>query len=84
MDLMSTVTAKGQTTIPREVRKKLGLRARQRIVYRIEGERVIIESAGGSLSELAGKLGSSQPAKSKTEERDGYRKARAGRYTTSK
>lgn len=84
MELMSTVTAKGQTTIPSEVRKKLGLRPRQRVAYRIEGDKVVLEPAGSSLGALAGKLKDDKPAASKQEERAAYRSARAKRYTPAK
>lgn len=78
---MSTVTSKGQTTVPREVREALGLGPRQRIVYQIEDGTVRIRAAGGSLLASAGALADGQPAKGRDEERAAYRKARASRYT---
>jgi antitoxin PrlF len=43
----ATVTAKGQTTIPKEIREKLGLRAGSRIKFflRHDGEAVILAVA---------------------------------------
>jgi AbrB family looped-hinge helix DNA binding protein len=41
----SKVTTKAQTVIPREVRARLGLKAGDRLAYRITPEGVIIEKA---------------------------------------
>ena len=40
MQAASTLTAKAQTTLPREVREKLSLRPSNTIVYEIEGDTV--------------------------------------------
>lgn len=79
---MSTLTSKGQTTVPREVREALGLGPRQRIVYEIESGSVRIRAAGGSLLATAGALADGKPALGRDQERAVYRKARAKRYTT--
>ena len=63
---MSTMTSKGQTTIPHDVRDLLGLGPRQRIVYQIEGNSVRIRPAGGSLMAVAGGLPSLTAAKNYT------------------
>jgi AbrB family looped-hinge helix DNA binding protein len=77
---MSTITAKGQTTVPKEVRRRLGLGPRQKIVYEVGPDGVRLHAAGSSLSELAGSLSSKQPGMDKAAERAAYRKARAARY----
>ena len=41
----STLTSKGQTTIPREIRKLLGLKENDRILYEVEGGNVVIKPA---------------------------------------
>jgi antitoxin PrlF len=41
----STLTSKGQTTIPREIRKLLGLKENDRILYEVEDGKVAIKSA---------------------------------------
>ena len=38
--LASTVTSKGQVTIPAEVRHRLGIHAGDRLVFEIEGEQI--------------------------------------------
>lgn len=80
MKLMSTITAKGQTTVPKEVRQRLGLGPRQKIVYEVGPEGVSLHAAGSSLGELAGSLAGKEPALDKKAERAGYRTARANRY----
>ena len=47
----STLTSKGQTTVPREIRKLLGLKENDRILYEIEDGKVAIKQAP-SLHEL--------------------------------
>ena len=83
MSVMSTMTSKGQTTIPREVRDVLGLGPRQRIVYQIEGDSVRIRAAGGSLMAVAGALADGKAALGRDQERAAYRKERGKRYAAS-
>ncbi len=49
----STLTTKGQTTIPREIRKLLGLKENDRILYEVEDGKVAIKPAP-SVHELYG------------------------------
>lgn len=42
---ISTITAKGQTTVPKSVRQALGVDYGGRIVYRVEGRRVTVQNA---------------------------------------
>jgi antitoxin PrlF len=51
----STLTSKGQTTIPGEIRRLLGLKENDRILYEIEDGKVAIKSAP-SVHELYGVL----------------------------
>ncbi len=50
----STVTSKGQTTLPREVRDALGVSPGERIIYEIEGDVVRIRAAHAVLAQLYG------------------------------
>lgn len=54
--LSSTMTARGQTTIPAEIRKKLALKPGDRILYLEEGGRVRIVAADKRASDLKGLL----------------------------
>jgi len=39
----TTITAKGQITLPAEARRALGLRAGQRVSVRVDGDRLVID-----------------------------------------
>lgn len=54
----STVTKKGQTTIPSKIRQALKIKAGDRLEYAIEGERVSIRIQPGAAA-LKGALASS-------------------------
>ena len=54
--LSSTMTAKGQTTIPAEIRKKLDLKPGDRILYLEEEGRVRIIAADKRTKDLKGLL----------------------------
>lgn len=41
----STITAKGQTTVPKSVRRRLGVDCGGKIVYRVEGSKVVLANA---------------------------------------
>ena len=43
----STITAKGQTTVPKAIRNVLGVQAGDEIAFRVEGDRVLVVSVGG-------------------------------------
>lgn len=53
----STITSKGQTTIPRDIRTALGIRPGDRLDYVIEGNRVTLRVHPGTRS-LQGALAS--------------------------
>lgn len=57
--LHSTVTKKGQTTIPGEVRTALDIQAGDRLEYKVEGNRVVVRVHTGT-SSLAGALASTK------------------------
>ena len=43
MEYQSTITRGGQVTLPAKVRRKLGLEPGDRVVFRIEGDTVLVE-----------------------------------------
>ena len=80
----ATVTGKGQITLPKEVRERLGVRAGGRVRFTVEeGERIVISSRPRRLADLAGMLG--KPPRSATlEEMDeGIRRAVVEKYLRS-
>lgn len=50
----STITSKGQTTIPKEVREYLHLKAHDRLMYITEKNRIIIKPVTGTILDLKG------------------------------
>ncbi len=57
---ISTISAKGQITLPAKLRKKFGLRPNDRVVVETTGEGILIRSAG-DFFELEGFLGKGLP-----------------------
>jgi antitoxin PrlF len=53
----STLTSKGQTTIPAEIREALNLKPGDKIRYVMSGDRVYLRVKNGRLADLAGFLG---------------------------
>ncbi len=49
MVMKSTLTSKGQTTIPNQIRKQMGLKAGDGLVYSIEGDHIVMKPVKGTL-----------------------------------
>ena len=56
MSYQGTITSKGQTTIPKEVRKKLKLKPGDRIYWILEDDQAVLRPKTGSILDLAGML----------------------------
>lgn len=52
----STITSKFQTTVPKEVREKLGVRPGDRLVWKTEGNVVRLVAESNPLDRLMGSL----------------------------
>lgn len=52
----STITSKGQATIPVPIRKKLGIKPGEKIYFAENGKEVVLKSLSDSVDELAGSL----------------------------
>lgn len=66
--LTSTLTDKGQTTVPQEIREALGVSPRQRLVWEIRKDGSAAVRPMPSVMELAGSLKSDVPFASVREE----------------
>lgn len=53
---LSTLTKKGQTTIPKEIRRILKLEPDDRILYLVEGDKVFIKPVKGNILDLRGSV----------------------------
>jgi AbrB family looped-hinge helix DNA binding protein len=52
----STITSKGQVTIPAELRKTLGLMPGNRIAFRLEGDNILLEAVKDDITAAFGML----------------------------
>lgn len=82
MDVAAAMTSKGQITVPKAVRDALGLHARDRVIFRVEGK-VAVLARTADLLELAGSVpvSSDQRGADWADVRDRTRRARAARRT---
>lgn len=53
---LSTLTTRGQTTIPKPIREALDLQPGDRVEFTLRGDRVLLRRAGADLSALDGML----------------------------
>jgi AbrB family looped-hinge helix DNA binding protein len=53
---ISTLTSRGQTTIPKPIRNALGLQPGDRVEFTLQGDHVVLRRAGADLSALDGML----------------------------
>ena len=53
---MSVLTKKGQTTIPKDIRNFLNLAPNDKILYLMEGKKVIIKPLKGNILDLKGSV----------------------------
>ena len=60
-ELFSTVTTKGQVTIPQEVRRVLGVAPHDKVVFVVDGDDVRLLRGGSVVARTAGALRSTQP-----------------------
>jgi AbrB family looped-hinge helix DNA binding protein len=55
-EYISTITSKGQVTVPVEIRRALGLKSQDKVVFRIVDDRVIVEPLPMTLEEAYGSV----------------------------
>ena len=60
--LASSITSKGQVTLPAVIRKQLNLKTGDRIVFTLKGNKIIAEPMSGDISELFGLIKSDRAA----------------------
>ena len=56
MSLVTTLTSKGQVTVPKAVRDQLGLKPHDKIRFTLDNGRATLERAYLSLEEIAGSI----------------------------
>ncbi len=66
---VSTLTIKGQVTIPRDIRRRLGVGPRDKVAFVVEEDQVRIVPATSVVAQTAGILKGDRPALSPQEEK---------------
>lgn len=66
----TTLTSRGQTTIPKSIREALQLRPGDRVEFILEGDQVVLRRAGADLTELDGMIDRSDREPASVEEMD--------------
>jgi len=69
-ELLSTITTKGQVTIPVEIRRLLGISPHEKVAFVVEGDQVRVVRGGSVVERTAGALKSLKPAQSAEELRE--------------
>jgi antitoxin PrlF len=69
-EIISTITTKGQVTIPVEIRRLLGVGPQDKIAFVVENDQVHLLPRGSVAQRTAGALKSEQPALSPDQERE--------------
>ena len=54
---IAVISSKGQMTIPREVRKVLGLKPSEKVIIVVEGDQAIIKPLRGNILDIGGSIG---------------------------
>lgn len=78
-NIVSTITSKWQVTIPEEVRKDIPLKVGQRIVWEVEGDKLVGRRVR-SVSELSGCFRSDCPATGAKDSAKAFAKAAVARH----
>ena len=61
--LESTITRKGQVTIPKAIRDRLGVKEGEKVLFVMRGEEVVLKVIKGTILDLRGSV---QPSAQKT------------------
>ena len=69
-EVLSTLTSKGQVTIPVEVRQSLGLKPGDKVAFTIDDSQVRVRKTGSVVAATAGIFKSERPAKTAEELRE--------------
>ena len=78
-NMASTITSKWQVTIPGDVRKEIPLKIGQRIVWEVEGDKLVGRRLR-SISELSGCFKSHAPVTGKQDSAEALAKAALARH----
>lgn len=74
-ELLSTVTTKGQVTIPVEIRRRLGVAAHDKVAFVLDDNQVRLVRRGSVVAQTAGIFKTSQPPLTAEELREAAERA---------
>lgn len=74
-ELLSTVTTKGQVTIPVEIRRRLGVAAHDKVAFVLDDDQVRLVRRGSVVAQTAGIFKTSQPPLTAEELREAAERA---------
>lgn len=74
-EILSTLTSKGQVTIPVEVRQTLGLKTGDKLAFTIEDSQVRVRKTGSVVAATAGIFKHQQPARTAEDLREAAEEA---------
>jgi AbrB family looped-hinge helix DNA binding protein len=63
-EMLSSVSPKGQVTLPIEIRRRLGIKPKDKVAFHLEGSRVTIAPARSPLDESYQAIPALKPARS--------------------
>jgi AbrB family looped-hinge helix DNA binding protein len=63
-EFVSSVSPKGQITLPQEFRRRLGVKARDRVVIRLDGDEIKVTPLKSFVDEIAGSVPGLEPRRS--------------------
>ena len=78
----STVTSKGQITIPKQIREAIALYEKDEVIFEQHGDIVILKPALKDITKLVGVLNSESKPYDKTNTRKNRAKVRGKKYAT--
>jgi len=77
--LESTLTRKGQVTIPKEIRERLGAKEGERVIFVPRGEEIVLKVIHGTILDLKGSVKARKRPENFDEVRKSVRRAVAKR-----
>jgi AbrB family looped-hinge helix DNA binding protein len=54
--IATTITRKGQVTIPKEIREALGLKERDKMIFVLKGDEIVMRPLRGTILDLRGSV----------------------------
>ena len=76
--IATTITKKGQVTIPKEIREALGLKERDKMVFTLRGSEIMMRPLRGTILDLRGTVNPKKRPEDFPKIREAVKRDRAG------